>query len=115
MGITSVWSFFVYGFGTLLAEVFHHYLVAKRVPLLVRCCIYVLVTYAWEFSCGVLLDCFGARNWDYTAYEYDFMGIVTLEYAPLWFFTALYFEFLMSILLRLEERPSWKQRLNKDS
>ena len=110
MGITSVWSFFVYGFGSLIGEVLHHYFVGKRVPLLVRCCIYVLIMYAWEFGWGVLLDCFGARNWDYTAYEYDFMGIVTLEYAPLWFFTALYFEFLNGILLKLEERPSWKQR-----
>ena len=56
-----------------------------QVPFLIRILIYTLWTYLWEFSTGFLLKQFGACPWDYTPFHGDFMGIITLEYAPLWF------------------------------
>lgn len=112
VGISSIWSFFVYGIGTIVAEHVYNYFRSIRVPILARCAMYVLVTYAWELSCGLLLDCFGARNWDYTPFDYDFMGLITLEYAPVWFVAGLYFEYIMSVMTKLEETPKWKQRVD---
>ena len=110
MGVSSIWSFLTYGFGTFyLAEYLHESLYKLKVPLLVRCCAYVCVAYAWEFSCGALLRFFDACPWDYTPFEYDFMGLITLEYAPLWFAAGLYFEFVIRKMKQLEAIPKWKQ------
>lgn len=110
MGVSSMWSFLVYGFGAFFSEYIYHYLRSIRLPLLARCLVYVFVTYSWELSCGLVMDCFGARNWDYTAFDYDFMGIITLEYAPIWFCAGLYYEYIMSVMNTLEQTPAWKQK-----
>jgi len=116
MGTSSIWSFLVYGLGTAMAENLYHYFHSKNIPLLARCCVYVLVTYTWELTCGFLFDLFpGSRNWDYSAFTYNFMGYICLEYAPIWFMAGLYFEMLMTVLVRLEELPSWKLRRYKQS
>ncbi|XP_064402568.1 transmembrane protein 229B-like [Halichondria panicea] len=111
MGATSIWSFLIYGFGSLAAERLYYSFHSRGMPLLVRGAAYVMAVYAWELSCGLLLDCFGGRGWDYTSFSYNFMGIITLEYAPLWLLGGLYFEFLMRALSRLEVKPLWKLRL----
>ena len=110
MGISSIWSFFIYGFGTFFfAEYLYNYLLALKVPLLARGVAYVLMTYTWEFSCGLVLDYFNARSWDYTPFDYDVMGLITLEYAPLWFLAGMYYECIMKVMLSLEETPRWKK------
>ena len=87
-GNTSVWSLFIYGLSSLMIEKL--YLVLNdRMPLLVRAIIYTVWTYCWEFSTGYVLRYFNACPWDYTPFEGDFMGLVTLEYAPLWFIGAI--------------------------
>ena len=87
-GNTSVWCLFIYGISSLILE--KMYLALRdRVPLLVRALIYTVWTYCWEFSTGYVLKQFDACPWDYTPFEGDFMGLVTLEYAPLWFIGAI--------------------------
>jgi uncharacterized membrane protein len=83
-GNTSVWSLFIYGLSTLMIERLY-LLLDGRTPLLLRAVIYTVWTYCWEFSTGYILRHFNACPWDYTPFEGDFMGLVTLEYAPLWF------------------------------
>lgn len=51
--------------------------------------IYTVWTFCWEFSTGYVLKQFNACPWDYSAFENDFMGLVTLEYAPLWYLGSL--------------------------
>ncbi len=103
MGVSSIWSFLVYGLGTFFgAEFLRQFLISHKIPLLLRCLIYVFSTYVWEFSCGVLLDCFGARPWDYTNFDYDVMGLITMEYAPVWFLGGLFFEGIISFIETLE-------------
>ena len=43
------------------------------------------------------------------------MGLITLEYAPLWFLAGMYFEFIMKVMLSLEEIPKWKRNIHKTS
>ena len=109
-GYSSIWSFFTYGLGAFLAlEYLHSRLKSLKMHWLLRCVVYVVGTYLWEFSCGLILSYFNACPWDYTAFTYNTMGLITLEYAPLWFLGALYFEVLINIMQRLEEVPEWKR------
>lgn len=87
-GCTSVWSFLIYSTSVLAIEVFYRK-THNTVPLIFRCILYVVWTYIWEFSTGLLLRQFNACPWDYTERSYNLMGLITLEYAPAWFFAGL--------------------------
>lgn len=87
-GVTSLWSFFIYGLSTIVVE--RMYLNMRHsVPLLARALIYTAWSYSWEFSTGYVLKQFNACPWDYTPFDGDFMGLVTLEYAPLWYIACI--------------------------
>ncbi|XP_077991846.1 transmembrane protein 229B-like [Glandiceps talaboti] len=101
-GCSSVWSLFIYGLSTIIIE--RMYLILKdRCPLLVRCLIYTVWIYCWEFSTGYVLKQFDACPWDYTPFDAHFMGLITLEYAPGWFIGSLMSEqVLIKNTLRLQ-------------
>ena len=103
-GNTSMWSFLIYGLSCLVIERMYLYMKPKGVPLLVRAFIYTLWTYAWEFSCGFLLKQFDACPWDYTPFDGDFMGLITLEYLPAWFFGNIILDL---VLLNFTRRLLW--------
>jgi len=63
------------------------------------------MAYTWEFIGGLVLTQFSARTWDYTHYKYDVMGLIALEYAPLWFFSGLLQEYFYEYLLTLSLQP----------
>lgn len=100
-GVTSVWALFIYGTSILIVE--RMYLRLRgRCPLLLRCLIYTLWTYLWEFTTGFILRQFNACPWDYSQFDFDFMGLITLEYAVPWFCGALIMEqFIIRNTLRL--------------
>ncbi|XP_071963880.1 transmembrane protein 229B-like [Antedon mediterranea] len=82
-GVTSVWSLFIYGVSNLVIE--RMYVNFKdTVSIPIRLVIYTLWVYMWEFTTGLVLRQFDACPWDYTPFEWDFFGLVTLEYAPAW-------------------------------
>ena len=60
---------------------------------------------SWEFGCGVILSHFHTYLWGYSEFHYNFMGLITLEYAPLWLMGGVYFELLMSCTVSLEQHP----------
>lgn len=91
-GVTSIWSFPIYGISVLVVEQLYLILDAHKIPLIVRALVYTIWTYCWEFSTGFVLRQFDACPWDYTPFEGDFMGLVTLEYLPLWYFGAIFVE-----------------------
>uniref|UniRef100_K1Q242 UPF0698 transmembrane protein C14orf83 n=1 Tax=Magallana gigas TaxID=29159 RepID=K1Q242_MAGGI len=104
-GNTSVWVLLIYGLSGLVVERMYFQL-RDRVPFVARILIYTLWTYLWEFSTGFVLKQFGACPWDYTPFHGDFMGIVTLEYAPLWFIGNILGELIiMKYTLRLYWGP----------
>ena len=108
-GNTSIWSLFIYGTSTMCIE--RMYLILeKRVSLFTRCIIYTLWTYVWEFSTGFVLRQFDACPWDYTPFDGDFMGLVTLEYLPLWFLGALAAE---QILIKWCLQLCWSEETDK--
>ena len=84
-GNTSIWIMPIYGLSGLVMEKLYGLLMERSVPLLVRGLIYVIWTYIWEFTTGFILKQFDICPWDYTAFHGDFMGLITLEYAPFWF------------------------------
>lgn len=114
-GVTSMWCFLIYGVGGIIAEQIFLWLISLRAPWFLRGLVYVLVTFAWELTWGVILNYFGARGWDYSQFGYNFLGSITLEYTPLWYFGGFYFELLYGVISQLEEIPAWKLRAKKNS
>jgi len=56
---------------------------------------------------GYLLRLFGACPWNYEAYEWDFLGLICLEYAPLWYLASLaYDRILLHYTLHLQWKPA---------
>ncbi|KAK6183007.1 hypothetical protein SNE40_010564 [Patella caerulea] len=99
-GNTSVWSFPMYGLSLLMVEYLYLRL-RHNTPVYVRALIYTIWTYLWEFSTGYVLKYFDACPWDYTPFEGDFMGLVTLEYFPFWYFGSI---FLEQVIIRYTRR-----------
>lgn len=112
-GVTSVWALFIYGTCILIVE--RMYLTLRgRCPVLLRCLIYTLWTYLWEFGTGLLLRQFDACPWDYSQFRYNFMGLITAEYAVPWFCASFIVEHLVirnTLRLRFHEGPEdgWSQ------
>ncbi|KAM3912248.1 transmembrane protein 229B-like [Leptodactylus fuscus] len=90
-GVSSVWAPFIYGVAMLGVE-YMYVLLRLQCGLLVRSIVYTLWCYLCEFSSGWILRCFGACPWDYSHYKYNYKGLVTLEYAPLWFISCILLE-----------------------
>lgn len=87
-GYTSIWSFFIYGTAIFVIERLFLFL-RTRCNVFVRCLVYTTWIYCWEFSTGFLLKHFNACPWDYSGFYGNFMGLITLEYAVLWFFGSM--------------------------
>ncbi|XP_012682754.1 transmembrane protein 229B-like [Clupea harengus] len=104
-GHTSLWALLIYGSAVFVLEDLSLWLNRKRCPLLARMILYTLVTYLWEFTSGFLLRLVGACPWDYSQFQYNFLGLVTLEYAIPWALVSLIAEKLLvpyTLRLRLE-------------
>lgn len=110
MGVTSVWVLFLYGTFSMILE--HLYLQLRgRCNILVRGVLYTLGIYLWEFCTGYILRCFNACPWDYSGYRYNYMGLITLEYFPIWFVASLLLEKVVVYnALRLRLDLSWKPK-----
>lgn len=106
-GVTSVWALFIYGTCILIVE--RMYLKLRgSCSVLLRCIIYTLWTYLWEFGTGLLLRQFNACPWDYSEFRYNFMGLITAEYAVPWFCASFIVEHLVirkTLRLRFHEGP----------
>lgn len=105
-GNTSLWSFLIYGSSCLVLERMYIRLTAVRIPLALRALIYTCWTYWWEFTTGWLLAQFNACPWDYTIFDMNFMGLITLEYFPAWFLGNLVVDmYLLPMTMRLHVAP----------
>ncbi|RVE57516.1 hypothetical protein OJAV_G00216880 [Oryzias javanicus] len=117
-GVTSVWALFIYGTCILIVE--RMYLKLRgRCPVLLRCLIYTLWTYLWEFGTGLLLRQFDACPWDYSQFRYNFMGLITAEYAVPWFCASFIVERLVirkTLRLRFHEgcEDGWSNRRSEE-
>ena len=84
-GNTSLWSFIIYGVSVLICEQIRHHLLKRKVPLLLRAVVLTIWAFTWEFCWGLVLRPLGWNAWDYTPFDYNIMGIITLEYTPAWY------------------------------
>lgn len=88
-GNTSLWSFVIYGVSVLICERIRQRLLEHNVPLILRALVFTVWAFTWEFCWGLVLTRLGWNAWDYTPFDYDIMGIITLEYTPAWFAGSL--------------------------
>jgi uncharacterized membrane protein len=86
-GTTSIWSFFIYAIALHYIE--RIYISLKKFPICIRGLVYTLWILLWEFISGSALSLFHACPWDYSDHKYNFMGMITLEYIPLWAISSL--------------------------
>ena len=97
-GHSSVWSFFIYGSGSLLVEYMYKRYCLRNLSIFIRGIAYISIAFFWEFSTGLFLKQFSACPWDYTHKDFDFMGLITLDYAPFWCLAGFYQEYLTEFL-----------------
>ena len=108
-GHSSMSTFLIYGSCSFLVERLYVYLWYKRrIPRYIRMPLYLLITYSWEFTTGMILRQFNACPWDYSNYRYNFMGLITLEYAPGWLFLSFMQDIFADYLLRCKVVPAAK-------
>jgi len=92
MGKTSLLMFPVYGCAALIRPAYRY---LKDFPVAVRGLFYTLGIFFTEFLSGSVFQFFHICPWDYSHVPLQFRGIIRLDYAPLWFFTGLFFEWLL--------------------
>lgn len=99
-GHTYLWMFPTYGLLAPLGEPIHNFMRAHF--WLLRGLVYLLGIWIVEYVTGWLLrKLTGKCPWDYSNFPWNFQGIVTLEYAPVWFVFGLAFERVHDALVKL--------------
>lgn len=88
---TYLWMFPIYGLAGVCAPLFLTF--RQYCPLWLRAGFYAAVIFAVEFLTGWLLRFLtGACPWDYGERLLSVMGLIRLDYAPLWVALGLFFE-----------------------
>ena len=88
---TYLWMFPIYGLVGLLLPLFVS--LRQYCPLWQRVGVYVFAIFTVEFITGWFLQaCTGVCPWDYGDRPLSVMGLIRLDYAPLWAVLGLFFE-----------------------
>lgn len=89
LGFTNLWMFFIYGSAVFL-EPLHDFISEWRWP--VRGLIWLGVIWGVEYISGLILySVLGVYPWHYSS-SLSIHGLITLEFAPVWFVAGLLFE-----------------------
>lgn len=96
IGHTSIWMFFIYGLAVFLLEPVHNMI--GGLHWFWRGCIWTLFIFCIEFFSGMLLKAMGIHAWHYHCTT-AILGVIRLDYAPLWFVVGLIFEKIHHLLL----------------
>jgi len=93
---TYLWMFFIYGAGGLLLEKLHDWLTLNH---FLAALLFTVVIFTIEFSAGWLIERLtGKCPWKYVddsgvkVHKRSIMGLIRLDYAPLWYGLALAFD-----------------------
>jgi len=96
-GHSSLWMFFIYGIVYLIILFGRTYF--SDYSIFLRGLIYLVLIYALEFTSGSLLKKFKAIPWDYRKdTKYNFRGIISLEFLPIWYVGGILYELLYLFL-----------------
>ena len=96
VGHTSVWMFFVYGLAVFVLEPLHSRIADYN--WFTRGMIWMTLIFAIEFLTGMAFKVIGIEAWHYTG-RFAILGVIRLDYAPLWFGVGLIFEKIHNVLL----------------
>ena len=88
-GFSSLHMFPIYGMAALIAPLSSH---LKKYGTFTRGLIYMLGIFTVEYASGTYLKKRGRCPWDYSDSPLQINGVIRLDYAPLWFFTGLFYE-----------------------
>jgi uncharacterized membrane protein len=100
-GTTCIWMFPIYGLAVFLEGVHCR---IRHLPLIVRGGIYMVLIFAVELISGLLLRwVLGVCPWNYENRALSVYGIITLDYAPIWFLLGIMFEKLHDTIMRIEK------------
>ncbi len=109
VGHSSLWMFPIFGLLAPLGEPVHNLL--RSHSWLLRGLAYLVGIWLVEFVTGWLLrKLTGKCPWDYSHFSGNIQGIITLEYAPVWFIFGLAFEHVHDVLVKLT--PAIQARLS---
>ena len=97
IGHTSIWMFFIYGSAVFVFEPV--YRAIRDCNLFVRGCVWAVLIFVIEFVSGMALRLIGIEAWYYSG-AYAVMGVIRLDYLPLWFAVGLIFERIYSALIK---------------
>ena len=99
-GYSSCYAFLLYGLSCLSVEYFYQRYLGN-IHILSRALAYIVYAFTWELSTGLLLSMFDACPWDYSDHRFNFLGLITLEYTPVWCAFGFYVEFVSNILAQM--------------
>lgn len=100
VGHTYLWMFPIYGLLAPVGEPIHNALRSHFWVL--RGLVYLIGIWMVEYFAGwTLRKLTGKCPWDYSNFPGSIQGIITLEYAPVWFIFGLGFERVHDTLVRI--------------
>lgn len=89
MGFSSLRMFPIYGMASFIAPLSF---ILRKFKTITRGIIYMLGIFTVEYTSGMYLKKRGRCPWDYSSSRFHINGVIRLDYAPLWFFTGLFYE-----------------------
>ena len=98
VGSSSLWMFLIYGLAGFLEPVCSFII---DYPWFARGLVYMACFFGIEFAAGLFLRQVNACPWDYSGVRLNLLGLIRLDYAPVWFAAGLIFE-RVYLLMRLK-------------
>jgi len=95
VGRTSLWMFIIYGSGGILFEKVLSKIKDRK--WFERGFIWMCLIFAVEFLSGAFLKLLGITAWRYDSL-FSVLGLIRLDYGPLWAFVGLAFERLSRLI-----------------
>ena len=92
IGKTSLLMFPVYGLAALIRPAYDKF---SHFPVMIRGIFYTCGIFLVEFLSGSFFRKLHICPWDYSHVPFQYKGVIRLDYAPLWFLTGLFFEWLL--------------------
>ena len=92
MGKTSLLMFPVYGLAALIRPAYDKF---SHFPVMIRGIFYTCGIFLVEFLSGSFFRKLHICPRDYSHVPFQYKGVIRLDYAPLWFLTGLFFEWLL--------------------
>ena len=100
-GTTCIWMFPIYGLAVFLEPVHNR---IRHLPLIIRGGIYMVLIFVVELISGLLLRLvLGECPWNYVNKTLSICGIITLDYAPVWFAYGIMFEKIHDVIVYIEK------------